>query len=326
MVGEHACMSALEAVNIGVLQTPRLRLRRLTDDDAQAVFDFASVWEVARYTALIPHPYAMSDATSFIEGAMLDRNANTRHVFGIERRIEGDLIGTIEVNMGTGDDTFGYCLGPEHWGNGYATEAAQAMARFAFQRAGKKLLTAAVHPDNGASGRVLEKAGFVQTHTTTSVPGRCAEVEALVYTLTSEDWFAREAAKPTLFVTAAALIDTDGRVLMAQRPQGKSMAGLWEFPGGKVHDDETPETALVRELKEELDIDITESCLAPFTFASHAYESFHLMMPLYLCRTWKGTLSPQEGQQLKWVKPVRLGDLPMPPADIPLVAMLMDFL
>ena len=325
-MGEHACMSAFEAVNTGVIETPRLRLRRLTDEDAQAVFDFASVWEVARYTALIPHPYVMSDAKSFIEGAMLDRSANSRHVFGIERRIEGDLIGTIEVNMGTGDDTFGYCLGPEYWGQGFAMEAAQAMARFAFQRAGKKTLTAAVHPDNGASARVLEKADFVQTHTTTSVPGRCAEVKAQVFTLASDDWFAREAAKPTLFVTAVALVDADGRVLMAQRPTGKSMAGLWEFPGGKVHDDETPEVALVRELKEELGIDISESCLAPFTFASHAYESFHLMMPLYLCRTWKGKLQSLEGQDLKWVKPVRLNQLPMPPADIPLVAMLMDYL
>ncbi|WP_414675619.1 (deoxy)nucleoside triphosphate pyrophosphohydrolase [Magnetovibrio sp.] len=147
-----------------------------------------------------------------------------------------------------------------------------------------------------------------------------------MYELNATDWFAREAAKPKLLVTAVALIDTDGRVLMAQRPAGKSMAGLWEFPGGKVHDDETPETALVRELKEELGIDISESCLAPFTFASHAYESFHLMMPLYLCRTWKGTITPMEGQQLKWVKPVRLNQLPMPPADIPLVAMLMDYL
>jgi len=326
MTEHQACMAALEAVNIGVLQTPRLRLRRLTEDDALATMKIVSAWDVARYTALIPHPYAQSDATSFIEGAMLDRSANTRHVFGIERRIEGDLIGNIEVNMGTGDDTFGYCLGVEYWGQGYGTEAAQAMARFAFQRAGKKALTAAVHPDNGASARVLEKAGFAHSHTNNGLGGRCGEVEARVFVLSAEDWFAREAAKPKLLVAAVALIDRDGRVLMASRPKGKSMAGLWEFPGGKVHDDETPEVALVRELKEELDIDITESCLAPFTFASHPYESFHLIMPLYLCRTWKGTVTALEGQNLKWVKPVRLNQLPMPPADIPLVAMLMDFL
>jgi len=104
------------------------------------------------------------------------------------------------------------------------------------------------------------------------------------------------------------------------------MAGLWEFPGGKVNVGELPETALVRELKEELNIDITESCLAPLTFASHVYDDFHLLMPLYACRIWRGELKALEGQNLKWVRPVRLADYPMPPADIPLVAMLRDFL
>lgn len=130
----------------------------------------------------------------------------------------------------------------------------------------------------------------------------------------------------TVLVAAAALIDADGRVLIAKRPEGKSMAGLWEFPGGKVHEGELPETALVRELAEELGLDITETCLAPFTFASHAYDDFHLLMPLYLCRIWKGQPTPLEGQELKWVQPVRLGDYPMPPADKPLVALLRDYL
>ncbi|MCW8835214.1 MAG: (deoxy)nucleoside triphosphate pyrophosphohydrolase [Rhodospirillales bacterium] len=131
---------------------------------------------------------------------------------------------------------------------------------------------------------------------------------------------------PIVLVSAVALIDFDGRVLVAKRPEGKSMAGLWEFPGGKLHNGETPESALVRELKEELAIDITESCLAPLAFASHAYDDFHLLMPLFVCRVWKGTLTPLEGQELKWVQPVRLTDLPMPPADVPLVALLRDFL
>ena len=131
---------------------------------------------------------------------------------------------------------------------------------------------------------------------------------------------------PIVLVVAVALIDVDGRVLIAQRPEGKKMAGLWEFPGGKVDPGEVPEVALIRELKEELGIDTKESCLAPFTFASHEYEDFHLLMPLYLCRRWWGTVTPQEGQAVKWVRPVRLGDFPMPPADRPLVAMLRDFL
>ena len=133
-------------------------------------------------------------------------------------------------------------------------------------------------------------------------------------------------ARPILLVAAVALIDADGRVLLAERPPGKHLAGLWEFPGGKVHDGETPEAALIRELREELAIDVHESCLAPFTFASHAYPEFHLLMPLYVCRKWQGIVMAQEGQRLAWVRPPLLAEYPMPPADKPLVAMLRDLL
>ena len=131
---------------------------------------------------------------------------------------------------------------------------------------------------------------------------------------------------PVVLVAAVALFDVDGRVLIAQRPEGKSMAGLWEFPGGKVEEGETPEAALIRELREELAVDTVESCLAPFTFASHAYDDFHLLMPLFVCRKWQGRVTPMENQQIKWVMPMRLGDYPMPPADKPLIAMLRDYL
>ncbi len=130
----------------------------------------------------------------------------------------------------------------------------------------------------------------------------------------------------TLLVSAVALIDADGRVLLAQRPQGKSMAGLWEFPGGKIEAGETPEVALIRELHEELGIDTWESCLAPLTFASHSYDDFHLLMPLFACRKWKGTPHPQEGQTLKWVRANKLREYPMPPADVPLIPILRDWL
>jgi len=130
----------------------------------------------------------------------------------------------------------------------------------------------------------------------------------------------------TLLVSAAALIDVDGRVLLAQRPVGKSMAGLWEFPGGKVEPGETPEAALIRELQEELGIDTWASCLAPLCFASHSYDNFHLLMPLFACRKWQGIPSPQEGQVLKWVASGNLRDYPMPPADIPLISIIRDWL
>jgi 8-oxo-dGTP diphosphatase len=131
---------------------------------------------------------------------------------------------------------------------------------------------------------------------------------------------------PVVLVVAVALVDSDGRVLLAQRPAGKSMAGLWEFPGGKVQPGEAPEAALIRELKEELDVDVTEACLAPLTFASHRYERFHLLMPLYVCRRWNGIVTAREGQALTWVRAQKLDRYEMPPADKPLVAALRDLL
>ncbi|HXZ46864.1 MAG TPA: 8-oxo-dGTP diphosphatase MutT [Pseudolabrys sp.] len=127
-------------------------------------------------------------------------------------------------------------------------------------------------------------------------------------------------ATKIVLVAACALVDVDGRVLIAQRPPGKPLAGLWEFPGGKVEDGELPEQTLIRELKEELGITVNEACLAPLTFASHGYPDFHLLMPLYICRRWEGTVNPTEGQHVAWVRPNRLRDYEMPPADVPLIA------
>ena len=129
-----------------------------------------------------------------------------------------------------------------------------------------------------------------------------------------------------VLVAACALIDPDGRILLAQRPPDKAMGGLWEFPGGKIEPGETPERSLIRELREELDIAVEEACLAPFTFASHSYPEFHLLMPLYLCRRWQGTPQPREHTALKWVRAKDMGTYPMPPADLPLIPMLRDLL
>ncbi|WP_159964770.1 (deoxy)nucleoside triphosphate pyrophosphohydrolase [Profundibacterium mesophilum] len=131
---------------------------------------------------------------------------------------------------------------------------------------------------------------------------------------------------PILLVSAAALVDVDGRVLLAQRPEGKSLAGMWEFPGGKVDPGESPEHALIRELHEELGIDTWESCLAPLSFASHRYSEFHLLMPLFVCRRWAGQPHGREGQALRWVRPRDMRALPMPPADLPLIPALIDLL
>ena len=137
---------------------------------------------------------------------------------------------------------------------------------------------------------------------------------------------AHRMAHPILLVAACALVDADGRVLLAKRPPGKPLAGLWEFPGGKIEVGETPEAALVRELKEELDIEVAPKCLAPLTFASHSYPEFHLLMPLFVCRNWEGDMAPLQGQELSWVRAQRLADYAMPPADEPLKAALRDLL
>jgi 8-oxo-dGTP diphosphatase len=129
-----------------------------------------------------------------------------------------------------------------------------------------------------------------------------------------------------VLVAACALVDVDGRVLLTRRPEGKTMAGLWEFPGGKVESGELPEQSLIRELREELGIDVTKACLAPLTFASHAYADFHLLMPLWICRRWEGIVTAREGQELAWVRPQRLRDYPMPPADEPLIPHLIELL
>jgi 8-oxo-dGTP diphosphatase len=131
---------------------------------------------------------------------------------------------------------------------------------------------------------------------------------------------------PLVLVAALALVDEDGRILLTQRPEGKSMAGLWEFPGGKIEPGETPEAALIREIREELGIELRAPCIAPLTFASHSYESFHLLMPLFVCRRWEGEVEPLEGQGLAWVRAKKLRDYPMPPADIPLIPVLQDLL
>lgn len=133
-------------------------------------------------------------------------------------------------------------------------------------------------------------------------------------------------SKPLILVVACALVDTDGRVLIARRPEGKSMAGLWEFPGGKVEPGETPEEALIREIREELTIEVCKPCLAPLSFASHEYDEFHLLMPLFMCRNWEGEIVPVEAQELAWARPNRLRGYPMPPADEPLIAHLQDMI
>ncbi len=326
---EPGCFGALASWDGRPVETARLHLRLPAEADIAALVDLAGDWEVARQTAFIPHPYGETDARAFLRGVAEERTTGKAAVLAIERRLEPGLIGAVGAHFRVGGRAeIGYWLGQSHWGQGFATEAVKNILPIAFAEPQIGCVYASVLSDNPASARVLEKAGFSRTGEQVGCcdHGRCAGQQTILYELSRDDWQAQVAARPVLLVVAVALVDTDGRVLLASRPPGRRMAGLWEFPGGKVREGETPEAALVREMEEELGIDVTESCLAPFTFASHSYDDFHLLMPLYVCRVWKGEVTAREGQQLKWVRPTRMRAYPMPPADEPLIAMLRDLL
>ncbi len=310
------------------LETERLILRPPTAADAPDIVRFAGDWEVARFTARIPHPYGAADAEAWLAGIDAARAEGRELVFAIQGREDRAFMGAIGLNIVRDENeaAAGFWLGRPYWGRGYVTEALERLLRFAFEELGLAQVRAAARPENPASIRVQEKAGMALLgETMEPAPARGGEFPVEVRAISRGDWLARHAL-PTVLVAAVALLDTDGRVLLSRRPEGKTMAGLWEFPGGKVAPGETPEAALMRELKEELGLDTRQSCLAPFTFASHRYARFHLLMPLFVCRVWEGTAKGREGQALAWVRPARLGDYQMPPADAPLAAMLRDFL
>lgn len=327
MANEPGCWQADVGWHGAPLDTARLRLRRLERADASAITALLADGVVARTTSNIPHPFDQSCALGFIADMERAAAAGQGYALAIERTTDRALVGCIGFEVQGLTAEIGYWVGRDCWGRGYATEAVRRLLRLLFKNFRLSAVRAAALTHNPASCRVLEKAGLsYQCTEIIDMPARGAKGEFRQFALSREEWLIRDAGKRHLLVAAAALIDVDGRVLLATRPPGKQMSGLWEFPGGKVDPGETPEAALVRELKEELDIDTGESCLAPLAFASHDYDTFHLLMPLYVCRSWKGTVRAVEGQSLAWVWPNKLADYPMPPADIPLVAILRDWL
>jgi 8-oxo-dGTP diphosphatase len=309
------------------LLTAQLRLRPFVEADVARIVHLLDDWDTVRHTANIPHPYGEADARAFLALMAEKRAAGLGAALAMERTLDRTVIGCVGFGLDpNGDPEIGYWVGRDAWGHGLASEAVRRLLRHLFADLGCRRVWASTHPDNAASRRVLEKAGLVPAgHETVDQPVRGQSVVMPVHALEREAWQELHRGRPMVLVAAAALIDADGRVLMASRPPGRSMAGLWEFPGGKVHAGETPEQALVRELAEELGIDTGESCLAAIGFASHDYDTFHLLMPLYAVRVWQGAPEPREGQRLAWLRPNRLADLPMPPADIPLVALLREW-
>jgi len=323
------------------LVTERLTLRPLRADDAAALHRLVNDWEVAKTLARVPFPYPRDLADEWIASTRAQIAAGTAWHLAVTRDEDGAeaLLGCVGLTLdpkNPREAELGYWIGRRHWGQGLGSEAAGRLAHWALANLEIDRLVASALVDNERSAAVLRRIGFKESGAgSQEFISRGGLMPVRLFSATRMDIAVEaptpvEAApasgKPTLLVAAVALIDSENRVLLARRPEGKPLAGLWEFPGGKVAPGETPEEALIRELREELGIDVSAACLGPFTFASHTYEKFHLLMPLYLCRRWQGQVTAMEGQALAWVRPVRLGDYAMPPADIPLVAMLRDFL
>jgi 8-oxo-dGTP diphosphatase len=321
------------------LTTERLTLRPPAPGDAEAIHRLINDWPVVRMLSRLPYPYPRTLADEWIASTTARRalgQAFDLLITGIEDGAEM-VIGCIGIRLDEKPRVgkLGYWVGRRFWGHGVATEAAKRVVSWALANLPIDRVQAHVAIDNPASAAVLRRAGLREAGQSVEFfLARGAEEPVTIFEATRDDIFgpveaespAEGGSKPLLLVAACALIDIDNRVLLARRPEGKKMAGLWEFPGGKLNPGETPEAALIRELREELGIDVAEACLAPFAFASHAYERFHLLMPLYLCRRWKGFVQPLENQTLAWVRASKLGEYDMPAADKPLVPLLRDFL
>jgi 8-oxo-dGTP diphosphatase len=305
------------------ITTARLVLRRLVPADAPAVTRLVNDYSVAGNLARVPFPYREELAREWIASAGEQIESGDAYHLAITQA--GALVGCIGLTLKRSAlPEIGYWIGRKFWGQGLAREAGEGLLAWAGTHLGITEVEASALTDNLASQAVLRHLGFVEEGTAVQpFLSRNRNMPVVM--------FRRKAAppappKPILLVVACALLDPEGRILLAQRPEGKSMAGLWEFPGGKLDEGETPEAALIRELREELGIETQEACLSPLFFASHSYPKFHLLMPLYICRKWQGRAVAREGQNLAWVRPEKLRDYPMPPADVPLVALLRDFL
>ena len=318
------------------LRTERLALRVLRAEDAAALHRLVNDWDVAKTLARVPFPYPRALADEWIASTWAQIAAGEAWHLAVAGEDDA-LLGCAGLTLDRrgGRAELGYWIGRRHWGKGLGLEAAGRLARWALDELGVSTVHASALRDNARSISVLRRLGFRDAgEGTQPFLSRGGPMPVLLFEAGREDLAAaaaQQAPAPetgggVLLVVACALVDPDGRVLLARRPEGKPMAGLWEFPGGKVHPGETPEAALIRELAEELAIGVEESCLAPFTFASHPLGDRHLLMPLYLCRRWEGAVRAREGQALAWARPQRLRDYAMPPADKPLVAMLRDFL
>lgn len=306
------------------IATDRLLLRPMRMSDAETIAVKLNDIRVSQTLGRVPFPYALEDAETFIASSIQDFKSAKTLILSILDRQTNEVLGACSI-----EDELGIWLAHDSWGKGYGFEAMQALVHFGFSCFNLSKIKSAALESNMGSVKIHRKLGFRETGTqelTSRATGKAGT--ALCFELTREEYFdALYSQKvPVLWVVAAALVNDQGELLMAQRPEGKALAGVWELPGGKIEPDENPEEALARELKEELGIDVDRQDLEPMTFATYHYTTFHLLMPLYLCQKWKGQPYGAEGQNVRWVRYDDLSDIATPAADVSLFHRLADFM